>query len=118
MAITFTYGSIDFNIMLESGAVSDWVRELVVSRTHIPYSNTDDVQITGLGGYKLTLKALLENADKLTTIAGYMDGTGRNFTDAAGTTFSGTVYLTAITGAQILSASGRVITTLQFERAG
>lgn len=51
------YGGITFTVKAPGGLRPLWGRESSYVRTHLPYSNVDDVQWDGLGNAMITLTA-------------------------------------------------------------
>lgn len=113
-----SYNSVTFYPLAEDSMFWPyWEQELVTTRRHIPYSDTDDLQFGGLSNFKLEVEAEITSDANLATLRSSMDGTGRTLTDFNGTNYTD-CYLTGMADIRKWDNSGvdKWVCTLTFER--
>jgi hypothetical protein len=111
------YAAVQFSPQLVSDFHPDFDRELVVQRTHIPYSDSENVQVAGKGNWRVTLPIVVQSdADRLALIAA-MGATPRTLSDFFGRTETN-VMLVAVGGSQRTWMQQIWVLVVTFEREG
>lgn len=109
------YGGVPFLVISDTNRYPDWTRAGNISRRHIPYSDTDDVQAAGLGHFRIMVEILVEVPTDLQILIGYVGATGRALDDFAGSDYSN-VLLTSLTQISRWSVGDAWRAVAEFER--
>ncbi len=110
------YGGVPFQIISPTNIYPDWTRAPNISRRHIPYSDTDDVQAAGLGHFRITVEILVEVPADLQTLISFQGVTGRALDDFGGSNYTN-VLLTSLTQITRWSVGDAWRALAEFERA-
>ncbi len=109
------FGTIVFDTRVDGSFRPDWEQELNVNRRHIPYSNVDDLQITGRSNKRITVEAVFANASDMATFRTYQDGSAKTLLLHDGS--FDLCFLVGMRNPRVLVTSGQVIAQVEFERA-
>jgi hypothetical protein len=89
-----SYNSITFYPLAEDGTSwPAWEQEPNVNVRHIPYSDTDDIQFSGLGNFQVKVRAEVQGDTNMKTLRASVDGVARTLTDLRGYNFADTYLI-------------------------
>lgn len=111
-----SYGGVPFRVTSETNRYPHWTRTANITRRHIPYSDTDDVQAAGLGHFRITVEILGEVSTDLLTLVSMIGVTGRALDDFGGSNYTN-VMLTNLTPITRWSVGDAWRALAEFERA-